>query len=140
MEDSKSINTDFNIIKKIFVNYTVIIFGFIIILIFILLSLYYLTPNNYKLIKWDENKFKFENKIEYVIKPDSTTNINNNDFNKYLRFSEQTNLVVKNIFKSQNIIILNDIELITSKYNSEIFLINNSELEKKITIQFYSLN
>ena len=74
MEYSKSINIivspdyDYGFIKKLLVNYVVIIFGFLIILIFILLSLYYLTPNNYELVKWDENKFKFENQIEYIIK------------------------------------------------------------------------
>jgi hypothetical protein len=153
MEKSKPINIyrnyDFNSnsIRKSFVNYAVVIFAFTIILIFILLLLYYLTPNNYELIKWNDgesNKFKLENEIEYIIKPDTIINIGdiyNKDNNaKYLRFSTQTNLLIKNILKSQNIIMDNSNELVKPRYNSEISLVNNSKLEKKILIQFYSLN
>lgn len=151
MEKIKLINNnivyDYDYIKKSIVNYVVIIFGFVIIMIFILLGLYYLTPNNYELIEWNNDKFKFQTQIEYVIKPNSTININTNintntneneKINKYLKFPEKTNLVIKNIFKSQNIIIPNDTELIKPNYNSEIFLINNSDLEIKIIVQYYS--
>ena len=144
MEDTKSItNTNtytytYDFIRKTLVNYTVIIFAVVIVLIFILLSLYYLTPNNYKFIKWDENKFKFENEIKYVIKPNSITNIDTNIHNKYLKFPKQTNLIVKNIFKSQNITIEDNNELIEI-FNSNVFLINNENFEKEIYIQFYLL-
>lgn len=131
--------TDFGKIRKTIVNYVVVIFGIIFILIFMLLGLYYLTPNNYIIEKWEKDKFKLENTIEYTISSNSNSLIvlDNINYNKYLKFSEQTNLIVKNYFKSQSIII--DGELIKSKFNSEIFIINNSGNEKKITIQFYSL-
>lgn len=131
--------TDFGKIRKTIVNYVVIIFGLIFILIFILLGLYYLTPNNYLIAKWEEGKFKLENTIEYIAKPDSSLSIDldNTNYDKYLKFSEQTNLVVKNSFKSQSVII--DKELIKSKCNSEIFIINNSDVDKKIIVQFYSI-
>lgn len=139
--------TDFGKIRKTIVNYIVVIFGIIFILIFILLGFYYLTPNNYIIVKWEEGKFKLENTIEYEIKPNSSLAIDleNNNLNKYLKylkylkFSEQTNLVVKNSFKSQSINIDSDGELIKSKFNSEIFIINNTGDEKKITVWFYSL-
>lgn len=131
--------TDFGKIRKTIVNYVVIIFGLIFILIFILLGLYYLTPNNYLIAKWEEGIFKLENTIEYIVKPDSSLSIdlNNTNYDKYLKFSEQTNLVVKNSFKSQSVVI--DKELIKSKCNSEIFIINNSDVDKKIIVQFYSI-
>jgi len=131
--------TDFGKIRKTIVNYVVVIFGIIFILIFMLLGLYYLTPNNYIIERWEKDKFKLENTIEYTISSNSNSLIvlDNINYNKYLKFSEQTNLIVKNYFKSQSIII--DGELIKSKFNSEIFIINNSCNEKKITIQFYSL-
>jgi len=131
--------TDFSKIRKTMVNYVVIIFGLIFILIFILLGLYYLTPNNYLLIKWKEDKLKLENTIEYIIKPYSSLSVelDNTNSDKYLKFSEQTNLIVKNSFKSQSIVVNG--ELIKSKFNSEIFIINNSHVDKKIIVQFYSM-
>lgn len=125
-------------IKKIIVNYTLVIFGFIIVLIFLLLGLYYLTPNNYLLIEWNNN-FKLVNTIEYILKPKSNSLVNFVNNAKYLRFSETINLVVKNNFKSQNIIINKNIDLIESKYNSEIFMVNNLDIDKKIIVQFYSI-
>lgn len=131
--------TNFGKIRKTIVNYVVVIFGLIFILIFILLGLYYLTPNNYQITKWEEGIFKLENTTEYIVKPDSSLliNLDNTDSDKYLKFSEQTNLVAKNSFKSQSIVINEG--LIKSKCNSEIFIINNSNIDKKITVQFYSI-
>jgi len=138
MKINNDYNFDFNKIKKTIVNYVVVIFGIIIILIFMLLVLYYLTPNNYEIINLDNTKFKFQEKIDLTIEPDSLTKINILDKNNvYLKFPAETNLVIKNIFKSQNIFISNDNELIRPRYNSEIFLINNSKFENKITVQFY---
>ena len=145
MEKSKSINVkidyNFNKIKKNIVNYTIIIFGFVFILIFLLLTLYYLTPNNYKITNWDESKFKFEEQIEFAIKPESIKKINiSKGISKYLRFREKTNLIVKNFFKSQSVYVSDDNDLIISKYNSEIFIVNNSNSEKHFIIKYYSLN
>jgi len=133
-------NTNQNDIKRSFVHIVVLIFGFIVILIFILLAMYYLTPNNYEIINWDENKFILQNQIEYVIKPDTTIEISNINLDKYLKFSSQTNVVIKNSFKSQSLLINEDKELVKSKYNSEILLSNNSDVDKKVIVYFYSLN
>jgi hypothetical protein len=138
--------TDVGNTRKIIVNYTVIIFGFIVILIILLLGIYYLSPNNYLILKWEDNKFKLEKTVEYIIKPDSNLLIDSensenlkNDSNKYLKFSESINLIIKNSFKSQNIIYNKDIDLIKSQYNSKIFIVNNLDIEKKITLQYYSI-
>lgn len=133
-------NTNQNDIKRSVVHLVVLIFGFIVIFIFILLAMYYLTPNNYEIINWDENKFILQNQIEYVIKPDSTISVENIYLDKYLKFSSQTNIVIKNSFKSQSLLINENKELIKSKYNSEIFLPNNSDVDKKVIVYFYSLN
>ena len=125
--------------KKSVVHLVVLIFGFIIILIFILLATYYLTPNNYEIIDWDENKFILQNKIEFIIKPDSTIDIGTDNLDKYLKFSSQTNLIIKNFFKSQNVLINEDKELVKSKYKSEILLSNNTDAEEKVIVYFYSL-
>lgn len=126
-------------IKKSVVHLVVMIFGVIVILIFILLSMYYLTPNNYEIINLDENKFILQNQIEHIIKPYSTIEIGSNNLDKYFKFSSQTNLVIKNSFKSQNVIINGEKQLLKSKYNSKILLSNNSDVEKKVIIYFYSL-
>jgi len=75
-----------------------------------------------------------------VIKPDATIEIENIYLDKYLKFSSQTNIVLKNSFKSQSLLINGDKELLKSKYNSEILLSNNSDAEKKVIVNFYSLN
>lgn len=145
MEQLPLINK-FNIGKKNIISIVVIIFTFIIGMIFILISLYYLTPNNYILIMLNDdlvNKFNLVDKIEYTIGSGSNTNLfigsDEKNTNKYLRFSDETNLIIKNFFKSQNIIVNKDTDLIKSKYNSEIFIINNSDTDKKIIVQYYTL-
>ena len=126
-------------IKKSVVNLVVLIFGFIVILIIILLGIYYLTPNNYEIIYWDENKLILQDQIEYVIKPNSTIDIGKDNLVKYLKLPSQTNLVIKNFFKSQSVLINNEEQLLKSRYNSEILLSNNSDVEKKVMVYFYLL-
>ena len=145
MEQLPLINK-FNIEKKNIISIVVIIFTFIIGMIFILIALYYLTPNNYILIMLNDdlvNKFNLVDKIEYTIGSGSNTSLfigsDEKNTNKYLRFSDETNLIIKNFFKSQNIIVNKDTDLIKSKYNSEIFIINNSDTDKKIIVQYYTL-
>lgn len=165
-----NINGDYNEIRKTVVNYIIILFGIILIFIFILLGLYYLTPNNYSLVEWENDgdgstttttksgaesttttaksragsKFKLENTVEYILEPNTNLLIdfdgsNGSNSDKYLKFSEQTNLIIKNSFKSQSVHIGDLKKLVKSKYNSEIFIINNSDSGKKIQVQFYSL-
>jgi len=126
-------------IKISVVHSVVLIFGFIVILIFILLTTYYLTPNNYEIIDWDENKFILQNQIEYIIKPNSIIDISFNNLDKYLKIPSQTNLVIRNYFKSQSVFIDEEKHLLKSKYNSEILLSNNSNVEKKVIVYFYLL-
>lgn len=138
--NNNNFNFENNFNMKCIVNYLVLIFGIIIILIFILFIIYYLTPNNYEILTFEDLKFNFQKQIQLIIKPKSTTQIDlSTDSLSYLKFPSKTNLVIKNIYKSQNIYINNDNELIKSKYNSKIFLVNNSDSEQKIIIYFYLL-
>jgi hypothetical protein len=143
MENIKSINIDYPIYKfqKNIVNYVVLIFGIVVILIFLLIIIYYITPNNYEIVELEDNKFKFVSQIDYTLKPDSTTKIDIIDENsKYIGFTENINIIIKNSFKSQNILIGMDNKLIKIKFDSEIFLVNNTNLDKNVGIKFYSLN
>ena len=143
MEKIKSINIDYPMykFKKNIVNYVVLIFGIVVILIFLLLIIYYITPNNYEIVELEDNKFKFVSQIDYTLKPDSTTKINILDDNaKYIGITENINIIIKNSFKSQNILIGMDNKLIKIKFDSEIFLVNNTNLDKNVGIKFYSLN
>lgn len=126
-------------IKKIIINNAFILFGIVMISIFILLLFYYFTPNNFVLYE-DYNKFKFEKVKEFNIKSNSIELISNKfDNDYYLQFItfNTINLIIKNTFKSQNITIMNK-DLIKSRYNSDIFFINNSDFDIKIYVNFYS--
>lgn len=142
MNNSTShISHTFASIKKSIINYLIMIFGLVIVIIFILLSIYYVTPNNYLIITFDNNdKLKFVSEIEYTIKPNSSKQIDLVDSNQYIRFSEQTELVISNSFKSQNVSIPKDNELVKIMYGSNIFIVNNSRNEKNINIQTYLLD
>lgn len=124
-----------NFIKNV-VHIVVIIFCIVIILVFILLLLYYITPNNYELVnldKFNDNDFILMDVKKYSIKPNTTIEINSD---KYMKFSKQTNIIIKNFIKSQNIY-TND-EFIKTKYNSDIVIFNNDTNDKFIEIYFYS--
>lgn len=142
MDNFNNTNTD-SLIKKLIINYMIMIFGFIIVIIFILLSLYYITPNNYQIITFnnnDDNKLKFVSQNEYTIEPNSSKQIDLVNSNIYIRFSEQTELVISNLLKSQNISISKDNELIKIMYGSTIYIINNSMDKKKINVKTYLLD
>ena len=140
---------DYNNMKKIFVNCALLIFGFVCLLIFILLILYYFTPNNYELIKWNNNKnnFIYLNQAEIVLKPYSTINLkkylnlnpNPNPIetraDNYFRISTRSNIIFKNLFKSQNVYVEGEDELFASNY--DILITNDTDKEKKITIYLY---
>lgn len=149
---------NFSKMRKSIVNYIVIIFGLVIMLIFILLGIYYLTPNNYIIRNWEYNKFineydfdpntnlhnsinldKTKNEYTLTIKPNAVeTIILDESKNEYLKFNEPVNLIVKNSFKSQSICFGDKDELISTKYGSKIILTNDSANEKKITFGLYS--
>ena len=124
-------------LTKIIVNYFVLIFIFIFFIIIILLSFYYLTPNNYSLINFDADKYQQIKQIEYIINPYSSILLDYNDIkNKLLKFDQEANLLVKNIFKSQNLYYSEDL-LLKVIYLSDLFILNDTENEINIKLTLY---
>lgn len=128
-------NLNYDLKNKI-INYVVMLFGIISILIIILLSVYYLTPNNYQIIKYSEKDYKLDSELNFSIIPKSSIELKNKEYYKYyIKFnSNELNLIVKNCLKSQNLIINSD-ELIKINYGSDIIITNNLENNINISIQ-----
>ena len=124
-------------LTKIIVNFTVLIFIFIIILIIMLMLCYYLTPNNYSLINFDIEKYQQINQTNYTIKPYSNILLNHNDIkNKLLKFNNDTNLLVKNLFKSQNLYYSENL-LLKVNYLSDLIILNDTDKEITIKLTMY---
>lgn len=151
-------NTNQNITRLV-VNFFVTIFVIVIIFIVILLLLYYLTPNNYTIELYDKSKHNFIKEYIVNIKQNSSVDIPKSDSNNYmiklinlenkveelvkpeneskLKNKNEFNLLVKNIFKSQSIIISHDY-IIKTKYESEIIIVNTSEYPIDIKILLFN--
>ena len=125
-------------IGKIITSFYVIIFVVVTILIVIFLLAYYLTPNNYILIKFIPDKFTLDKQKEYTIKPHSNITIEYDDLkNKLIGFDKETNLLVQNYYKSQGITCMSD-DLIKIKYSSSILILNSTDNPVNLTIRFYN--
>jgi len=121
-------------INKIYINYLIQLFGIVCILIIGLIILYYITPNNYTIEEYkNDNNKKFYKKI--IINPNSTYIIDDPViYDKYLYFDKNINIIVSNIFKS-NDINYNNRSKIMLNYNSNISFTNYTN--KKIIISIY---
>lgn len=129
-----------NNLKKKIVNYFIGLFVIICIIIIVLLILYYLTPNNYKLEKYDKNKYIYVKKITLNILPNSIKKITYNDYlNYYLHSEKDIDLIIGNIFKSQNLNLKPE-EIIKIKYNSDLIITNYTDKKITINISLYELN
>jgi len=122
------------------VNIGIIIFGIIIILAIILIVVYYVTPNNYKIEKFDNN-YKIIKKENIEIEKNSIYIFNYEDYSSYyIRIiDDEQYLIIENYFKSQNIVSNSD-NLIKLLYNSNIKIINNSENKIIINYELYDLD
>lgn len=116
------------------------IFGIVIFLIGILLVLYYVTPNNFELnINSDEN-LRIQSQYDLSILKNSHHVIkygNNSEY--YLKFDTEIEMIIKNILKSQKII-MGPNKLIKINKNSTVILLNNSDKDMKIAISIYEKN
>lgn len=144
-----------NNLKKKAVIGLIFIFGFISILIFLLVIVYYTTPDNYQLIDFDEEKNNFKNigKIDIDLDLDLGLGLgfgsntvfnlkeyltsNNVEFDDYFRISSKTPIIFKNSFKSQNVDV-DENKIFMSKFNSQILI--TSDTNKKITVYLYKKN
>ena len=98
-------------------------------MIIILINIYYITPNNYKIL---ENNIK-NNNINIIKKEIVTINPNNNleidcKVTKFYKFNKDVNLIISNWFKSQNVF-LKKSNILETKFNSKITIQNSKPLK-----------
>ena len=137
MSDKKNITLDRKNITRTIVNFYVLIFALVSILIALLVVTYYLTPNNYELVKFNSDKFIQISQKEYMIGSGKNLVIEPNELtNKLIGFGEKTNLIVQNYFKSQGVICLSE-ELIKVKYSSSIMILNLTNKPVNLLVKFY---
>jgi len=133
-------NNNLNITRLI-VNFFLSIFVIVTILIVLFLGLYYFTPNNYVITKLDMSKYKSDKKKFFNIGPNSKIKLSYSDYSDYsdyyIGFDLETNLMIQNSFKSQNIFISPDIP-IQIRFGSDVFIINPTENEINLNVTFYS--
>ena len=125
-------------ITRTIVNFGISVFALIVILIVLLLVTYYVTPNNYDLVKLETDNFILDSQKEYIIEPGLNQTIKSSYLdNKFIGFDKETNLLVQNFLKSQGIVYLPG-ELIRVKYSSSIVIINSTDKPIKLLIKFYN--
>ena len=91
--------------KKLYIYYTVNFFMTICICIGLLISLYYITPDNYTLISKDEIKDRNNSIVKrIIIKKNSSYQLDSNLIDGgVLTFDKNLNLLFTNSLKSQNL-------------------------------------
>jgi len=137
-----------DLFSKESINYSILIFVMIIIVLLMCFSFYYILPNNY---------FIYDNKLISNIKPLKTINIKLNKNGKYTinsTYIDNLNnmsiqiktksenypikILLSNFLKSQNLYIVED-TLFQSINNSCITILNDSNKSISLDINFYSI-
>ncbi len=90
-------------------------------LIIILINIYYITPNNYQVFENNKN-FNIIKKEIVTINPKNNLEIYCKE-TKYFKFNKDTNLIISNWFKSQNILLTKS-DILETKFNSKITIQN----------------
>ena len=132
------------------INYSILIFIIVIVVLSLCFSLYYITPNNYII---------YENELINNVKPLKTIKIKINKYDKYIINSNNinvynlNNMIIKiktesknypikillgNYLKSQNLYILEN-TLFQSINNSCITIINDNDKSVNLHINLYSI-
>jgi hypothetical protein len=136
-------NLDFNNIRKYIIHFLMGGFIIVVLLIVILLIGYYLTPNNYTLLNYENiiNNLKFVKEKDFILKPNEKIKFSSElepcCGNYFYNFDKETHLIIGNMIKSQNVIITEKVFL-KIKYNSEFDIINNSDNELKLKVKIYT--
>jgi hypothetical protein len=123
-------------LNKIFIYYTTIIFIYITILIVILLNFYYITPNNYKIINLIDTNLIILYQKKIIIKPNEKYNLDYKLKSEYINFNKDTNVIISNFVKSQNITI-DKFQILNVKFGSELIILNNTNSDINLKITFY---
>jgi len=123
-------------LNKIFIYYTTIIFIYISILIVILLNIYYITPNNYKIINLIDTNLIIMNQKKIIIKPNEKYNLDYKLKSEYINFNKDTNVIISNFVKSQNITI-DKSKILNVRFGSVLIILNNTNSDINLKITFY---
>lgn len=123
--------------NKIFIYYTTIIFIYVTILIVILLNIYYITPNNYKIINLIDSNLIIMDQQKIIIKPNEKYNLDYKLKSEYINFNKDTNVIISNFVKSQNITI-DKSQILNVKFGSELIILNNAKSDINLKISFYN--
>jgi hypothetical protein len=111
------------------------IFIIITLLLIVMLAIYYITPNNYSILKLTDNFIIVESK-KIIIEPNSEYYLEFSNFkNKYLKFNKINNRIsihAENYLKSQSILYKDDNQLIKLNNNTNIILHNNNNSKQII--------
>lgn len=126
--------------NKLHIEVFILIFMFTVMSLCILFSLYYISPNNYKLSNFDPNN-KIISSKEYTIDIGKQKKLNYNKFkNKKIRIINNENecmpVIFENKFKSDNIYI--DKNKLISLVNSDLVIKNNLSTPMKINLEIYN--
>lgn len=120
--------------NKNLIYYATGVFMFICIAIVLLLNIYYLTPNNYQILNYSNTKFKIINEQKIIIKPSEKYLINQKKLS-YVLFDKDTNLIISNFLKSENIIV-EKLNVLQIKFGSDITIINPSKSDLTVKIRY----
>ena len=116
---------------------SIILLVMILILIIIcLISVYFITPNNYIICKIDDDMVLIKSKKNIIQENSYHKYTYENYKNKYIRFNnESIQLYFNHFLKSQTII--NNTDLILLKDNTDIIIYNNSNEKLEINYDIY---
>lgn len=124
--------------RKLYIYYTVNFFMTIFICIGILISLYYITPDNYELVS--KNKIKNKNNSvvkKIIIKKNSSYQLDNNLVcDVIFSFDKNLNLIFNNLLKSQTLYYKKN-KYIKTKLSSNIIISNNEDNDIEIKLKYY---
>ena len=141
MNDNK-FNENSLITKSDIVKIIIQIFIIIIIFLIIMLAIYYITPNNYSILKLTDDYVIVESK-KITIEPYSEHYLEYSNLkNKYLKFNKinnRINIHAENYLKSESIL-YNDNQLIKLNNNTNIILYNNNNTNQIIEYDIIVLN
>ncbi len=120
-------------IKKIYIVYLINFFMMVCITIALLISLYYATPDNYKIIP--NKKIKKRKAKNIIVSKNSMYMINKDEIkNNYFSFDKNLELIVGNVLKTQNTSYKKNTTMVLN-LSSNITIVNNSN--EDIEIKFY---
>lgn len=125
--------------KKLYIYYTINFFMTICISILLLISLYYITPDNYILVSKDEIKSGYNSIVKKIIIKKNSSYQLDSDLVDYgiLSFDKNLNLIFTNSFKSQNLCYKKN-SFVKTKLSSSVVVSNNKDEDIEIKIKYYT--